>query len=157
MGFGDLLLKPLRNVPVVKEGDDLARLALAALGQSDAQLSEGDVLVFAQKIVSKAEGRSVALDAVTPSPRALALAKETGKDARLVELILSESTDIVRQRKDLLIVRHRLGFTLANAGIDASNVEGEGRVLLLPADPDASAARIRARRCTRAPASIAPS
>ena len=84
------------------------------------------MLVFAQKIVSKAEGRSVALASVTPSARALALAEETGKDPRLVELILRESSEVVRQREGLLIVRHRLGFTLANAGIDASNVDGDG-------------------------------
>ncbi len=143
MNSGELLLKALHGIPAVTESDDLAQLVLSGLERSHERLQEGDVLVFAQKIVSKAEGRSVALASVTPSTRALALAKGTGKDPRLVELILSESREVVRQREDLLIVRHRLGFTLANAGIDASNVDGEGQVLLLPVDPDASAARIR--------------
>jgi coenzyme F420-0:L-glutamate ligase / coenzyme F420-1:gamma-L-glutamate ligase len=107
------------------------------------------VLVLAQKIVSKAEGRQVALDSVTPSAHALELSKETGKDARFVELILNEATEIVRVRSNLIIVRHRLGLVLANAGIDQSNVgDGEGygkeqQVLLLPLDPDASAAGLR--------------
>ena len=144
MNAGALLLKALHGIPAVREGDDLVRLAISGLERSHMYLREGDVLVFAQKVVSKAEGRGVALADVTPSARALALSKETGKDARLVELILSESSEVVRQRPDLLIVRHRLGFTLANAGIDASNVDGGDHVLLLPADPDASAARIRA-------------
>lgn len=143
MNSGDLLLKALRGIPAVSKGDDLAQLALSSLEQSQERLQEGDIVVFAQKIVSKAEGRSVALASVTPCARALALADETGKDARLVELILSESSEVVRKRWGLLIVRHRLGFTLANAGIDASNADGEDRVLLLPADPDVSAARIR--------------
>jgi coenzyme F420-0:L-glutamate ligase/coenzyme F420-1:gamma-L-glutamate ligase len=137
-----LLLKPLRGIPVIQPGADLAQVTLAGLEQSNDGLREGDILVYAQKIVSKAEGRSVNLAGVSPSPRAVALAHETGKDARLVELILQESSEILRRRKGLLIVRHRLGFSLANAGIDASNV-AFGHILLLPEDPDASAARIR--------------
>jgi coenzyme F420-0:L-glutamate ligase/coenzyme F420-1:gamma-L-glutamate ligase len=137
-----LLLKPLRGIPVIQPGADLAQVTLAGLEQSNDGLREDDILVYAQKIVSKAEGRSVNLAGVSPSPRAVALAHETGKDARLVELILQESSEILRRRKGLLIVRHRLGFSLANAGIDASNV-AFGHVLLLPEDPDASAARIR--------------
>ena len=137
-----LLLKPLRGVPAVTPGMDLAQLTLAALASAGEPLRAHDVLVFAQKIVSKAEGRSVELASVTPSARALTVAAQTGKDARLVELVLQESDAILRQREGLLIVRHRLGFSLANAGIDASNVEA-GSVLLLPVDPDASAARIR--------------
>ena len=138
----DLILKPLRGVPAVQRGDDLAQIALAALDESGERLTADDVLVFAQKIVSKAEGRSVDLGTVTPSERACALAAETGKDARLVELILQELSEVLRQRRDLLIVRHRLGFSLANAGIDASNVDGSNHVLLLPIAPDASAGRI---------------
>ena len=137
-----LSLKPLDGIPAVTPGMDLTQIACDGLAQSGERLRAGDVLVFAQKIVSKAEGRSLALARVTPSARALTLAEETGKDARLVELILQESSAILRQREGLLIVRHRLGFSLANAGIDASNVEA-GHVLLLPIDPDASAARIR--------------
>jgi len=139
----DLLLKPLRGVPAIEAGDDLAQVALAALQRSGERLCSDDVLVFAQKIVSKAEGRSIDLASVTPSARALVLAEETGKDARLVELILLESSDVLRHRRDILIVRHRLGFGLANAGIDASNVDRSNHVLLLPVDPDASATRIR--------------
>jgi coenzyme F420-0:L-glutamate ligase/coenzyme F420-1:gamma-L-glutamate ligase len=138
-----LVLTPLSGIPAVRAGDDLAGLAISGIATSGERLQAGDVLVFAQKIVSKAEGRTVDLAAVTPSPRALEVAQVTGKDARLVELILQESTEVVRQRHDRLIVRHRLGFILANAGIDASNVDGGGSVLLLPVDPDASAARIR--------------
>lgn len=144
-----LLLRPLRGVPAIKEGADLAQETLDALDRTGERLGAGDVLVYAQKIVSKAEGRGVALNSVCPSARAIALAEQTGKDARLVELILRESTDVLRQREGLLIVRHRLGLKLANAGIDASNVDA-GHVLLLPLDPDASAARIRGDLRTRA-------
>jgi coenzyme F420-0:L-glutamate ligase/coenzyme F420-1:gamma-L-glutamate ligase len=142
MTSDDLLLKPLRGISAIQQGSDLAQITLAGLEKSNDRLQERDVLVYAQKIVSKAEGRSVSLASVSPSPQAVALAQETGKDARLVELILQESSEILRRRKGLLIVRHRLGFSLANAGIDVSNVE-KGHVLLLPEDPDASAGRIR--------------
>ncbi len=138
-----LVLTPLSGIPAIRAGDDLAAIALSGMAHSGERLQGGDVLVFAQKIVSKAEGRTVHLGTVTPSSRALKLAQQTGKDARLVELILQESTEIVRQRQNLLIVRHRLGFNLANAGIDASNIGGSDNVLLLPLDPDASAARVR--------------
>jgi coenzyme F420-0:L-glutamate ligase/coenzyme F420-1:gamma-L-glutamate ligase len=109
---------------------------------------DGDILIIAQKVVSKAEGRFVDLVEVVPSARALALANEVNKDARLVEVILSESDEVVRHKRDVLIVAHRLGFVMANAGVDQSNVapaaDGE-RVLLLPRDPDASAAALKAR------------
>jgi len=137
-----LVLKSLVDIPAIRAGDDLAQIALAGLARADDRLQSGDVLVFAQKIVSKAEGRTVELAGVTPSERAYELGQQTGIDPRRVELILQESTEVIRQRRDLLIVRHRLGFTLANAGIDASNVD-EGHLLLLPLDPDASATRIR--------------
>jgi coenzyme F420-0:L-glutamate ligase / coenzyme F420-1:gamma-L-glutamate ligase len=139
-----LVLTPLPGIPAIRAGDDLVGIALSGLVRAGERLQANDVLVFAQKIVSKAEGRTVDLMTVAPSARARELAQQTGKDARLVDLILQESTEVVRQRHDLLIVRHRLGFVLANAGIDASNVDGGGSVLLLPLDPDASAARIRA-------------
>jgi coenzyme F420-0:L-glutamate ligase/coenzyme F420-1:gamma-L-glutamate ligase len=106
------------------------------------------VLVVAQKVVSKAEGRFVDLRGVAPSPRAIELAQLTGKDARLVEVILQESRAVVRAAPNVLIVRHRLGFVMANAGVDRSNVDsapGEERVLLLPRDPDAAAAQLRER------------
>ena len=133
----------LPGLPMVRAGDDLAALiqAVGIIPRPD------DVLVVAQKIVSKAEGREVLLAEVTPSARAEELARETGKDARVVELILQESTRVVRARPNLIIVQHRLGHTMANAGIDQSNVapEGEERALLLPLDPDASAAALSAR------------
>lgn len=144
MSSSGLLLRPLPGIPPVVAGDDLADIALAGLDRSDDRLCEGDVLVFAQKIVSKAEGRTADLATVVPSARAIDLAEKTLKDPRLVELILSESSEVLRHRPGVLIVLHRLGLILANAGIDRSNVAGAERALLLPVDPDASAARIRA-------------
>ena len=142
-----LTLHPIPNLPHVEPGDNLAVLLLRAMAAAGLALQDGDVLVVAQKIVSKAEGRFANLADVQPGPRALELARETGKDARLVELILRESEEVSRVAPNLLIVRHRLGFTSANAGIDRSNVpQPEGSqdiVLLLPQDPDASAARLR--------------
>ena len=146
-GPARLELIALVGVPVVAQGDDLAALTLAALARSDLSLQERDVLVVAQKIVSKAEGRMVELHSVVPSERAIALGREVAKDPRLVELILSETKRIVRSGPDVLIVQHRLGFVSANAGVDQSNVgpqDGIERALLLPRDPDASAERLRA-------------
>ncbi len=131
----------------MRSGDDVAALLLQALGRAGLALGDGDVLAVAQKIISKAEGRQVRLAGVTPSARAEELAAVAGKDARLVELILRESTAVSRVAPGVLIVRHRLGFTSANAGIDRSNVQTatgpEEAVLLLPHDPDASAAALR--------------
>ncbi len=125
----------------------MAALLLQALDRAGQTLRDGDVLAVAQKIVSKAEGRQVRLAAVTPSARAEEVAAVVGKDARLVELILRESTAVSRLAPGVLIVRHRLGFTSANAGIDRSNVQThsgeEEAVLLLPLDPDASAVALR--------------
>jgi coenzyme F420-0:L-glutamate ligase/coenzyme F420-1:gamma-L-glutamate ligase len=126
----------------------LPDIILAALDEAGLSLAEGDILVLAQKIVSKAEGRLVNLASVAPSARAVELAGITQKDPRLVELNLQESTEILRARPGTMIVEHRLGFVCANAGIDHSNVRGEGNadedwVLLLPQDPDGSAGRIR--------------
>ena len=143
-----LTLAALRGIGLVRPGDDLAAHIIAALERSGETLGPCDVLVVAQKIVSKAEARYVDLATVTPSARARALAAECDKDPRLVELILAESRRIVRQRPGVLIVEHRLGFVMANAGIDRSNVDpgaGEEPVLLLPRDPDASAERLRQR------------
>ena len=139
-------LLSLPGIPAVQPGDDLAALLLAAVAEAGLGLQDGDVVAVAQKIVSKAEGRAVKLADVRPGREALGVAEKTGKDPRLVELILQESEEISRLREGLLIVRHRLGFTSANAGIDRSNVRQEGEdvtVLLLPEDPDASAARLR--------------
>ena len=157
---GRLELLALPGLPMVKAGDDLAALLAEAYARGRIVPQAGDVLALAQKIVSKAEGRLVELASVTPSPRAVALAAEVQKDPRLVELILSESVRVVRSRPNVLIVEHRLGFVMANAGIDQSNVaavDGVERALLLPQDPDGSAARIRdalGQRLGRIPAVI---
>lgn len=139
---------PLVGLPLVSPGDDLAELIISALGENDLPLVDGDVLVIAQKIVSKAENRLVNLSTVKPSEAALDYARITGKDPRLIELILSESQEVLRLRKQLIIVQHRLGFVCANAGIDHSNVSGPWGeaadwVLLLPQNPDESAECIR--------------
>lgn len=134
------------DFPDVQPGDDLVRLLLRSAQPAGIAFEDGDVLVFAQKIVSKAEGRLVNLAEVRPSEGALELAAQSGKDARVVELILQESEEISRVRPGLIIARHRLGFTSANAGIDRSNVAQTGddeTVVLLPEDPDGSAERIR--------------
>ena len=134
------------RLPEIAPGDDLAGTILAALGESDFALADGDVVVLAQKIVSKAEGRRVALADISPSAEAERLAARCGKEPALVELILRESAEVLRCVPGVLIVRHRLGFVLANAGIDRSNIpRAEDHALLLPADPDASAAALRER------------
>ena len=148
-------LLPVRGIPEIMPGDDLPARLLERLREY--QVADGDILVIAQKIVSKAEGRYVNLAQVTPSQQARQLAGETNKDPRLVELILSESQRVVRHRRDVLIVEHRLGFVHANAGIDHSNLPqdtGSERVLLLPADPDASAAQLHARLSQRLGANL---
>jgi coenzyme F420-0:L-glutamate ligase/coenzyme F420-1:gamma-L-glutamate ligase len=145
--YSQVSLIGLPGIPHVQPGDDLAGLLLAGLGEAGLVLTPGDVVVVTSKLVSKAENRFVDLQTISPSARAAALGRQTHKDPRLVELILRESTHISRVRGEVLIVRHRLGFTLANAGIDHSNVgreDGEW-VLLLPADPDQSACQLRAR------------
>ena len=137
----------LPDLPLIKPGDDLAGLLATAIERRVNHLiTSGDVLVVAQKIVSKAEGRYVDLARVEPSAEAARLARETEKDPRLVQVILDESRRVVRHRPGVLIVEHRLGYVMANAGIDRSNVDpamGEEPVLLLPRDPDASAAALR--------------
>src|SRR5436190_2575734 len=141
-----LTITGLVGVPMVQPGDDLAAITTAAFGATGIVPQDGDVLVVAQKIVSKSEGRIVDVATVTPSERAVALAAETGKDPRFVEVVLSESRRVVRHRPNLIVVEHRLGFVMANAGIDHSNVgpsDGRERVLLLPEDPDGSADRLR--------------
>ena len=140
-----LVLTPLEGLPLVQPGDDLPALVLAALQRQQLVLTNGDVIVLAQKIISKAEGRHRQLDEVKVTPRANELAGEAQKDPRLVQLILEESRAILRARPGLLVVEHRLGFVSANAGIDHSNVsESEDTVLLLPVDADASAEGVRA-------------
>lgn len=138
-----LILTALPGIGEVEPGDDLAGILGAALLRLDAPPPRHAVLVVAQKVVSKAEGRYASLDGVAVSPRAAELAAVTRKDPRVVELVLRESVEVLRARADVLIVRHRLGYVMANAGIDRSNVGGKDRVLLLPADPDASAEALR--------------
>jgi coenzyme F420-0:L-glutamate ligase / coenzyme F420-1:gamma-L-glutamate ligase len=154
-----LQLTALPGFPLVEPGDDLADMVLAALSRSAIRISDGDILVLAQKIVSKAEGRLVNLESITASSQAAELAAQTGKDPRLVELILGESRQVLRTRPGVMIVEHRLGFVCASAGIDHSNVRGPHGapgdwVLLLPADPDASAQRLRARLETASGAQV---
>lgn len=146
MATRSLMLFALSGLPLVRRGDELARLILDAMARDELVLRDGDVIVLAQKIVSKSEGRLVPLAGVQPSDRALELAQKTGKDARLVELVLRESNEVLRFRRDVLVVEHRLGFVMANAGIDMSNVaQDDGEcALLLPENPDASCASLRA-------------
>lgn len=143
-----LVLTPLQGIPLIRPGDDLGDILWRALLKNEIALQAGDILVVAQKIVSKSEGRLVNLREVVPSPQAVELARLTDKDERFVELVLRESRKVLRYRPGTLIVEHRLGFVCANAGIDHSNVEGpygnpEEWVLLLPENPDVSAQRIR--------------
>jgi len=155
-----LILTPLQHIPLIRQGSNLADIVVGALQENKIGLQNNDILVFAQKIISKAEGRAVDLTAVTPSQKAIELAKQTEKDARVVELILQESNEVLRTRPGTIIVEHKLGFVCANAGIDHSNVDspltpGEGQgvrgagdsieewVLLLPTEPDRSAEKLR--------------
>jgi len=140
------------GIPLVRKDDDLVALIGEGLARGGIVPRGGDVFVLAQKIVSKAEGRMVDLATVEPSAKAIELADEIQKDPRLVELILSESVRVVRSRPNVLIVEHRLGFVMANAGIDQSNVaspDGPQQALLLPIDPDGSAEKLRTRLSQR--------
>jgi len=130
------------KLPLIKPGDSVSKAVLKALKDSGRWIEDGDVVVVTEKIVAKAQGRLVALDTVKPSRKAVELARATGKDARIVELILRESRDVLRTGLNLLIVETRQGFVCANAGIDSSNVE-EGLVKLHPLDPDGAAEEIR--------------
>jgi len=134
----------VEGLPEIAQGDDLGRLIAAAATRQGTALSRNDLLVVSQKIVSKSEGRVVQLSAVTPSPRARAVAEELGRDPRLVEVILSESRRIVRQDKGVLIVETRHGWICANAGVDQSNVDAD-TACLLPEDADRSARALRDR------------
>jgi len=138
-----MTLTALPGIPLVKPGDDLAGFILAAAGRVDLTFESGDLLVVAQKVVSKAEGRQVDLTQITPSAEAAELAGRAEKDPRLVEVILSEAKQVLRIRPGVIIVEHRLGFVCANAGVDHSNVGGEDVVLMLPEDPERSATRLR--------------
>jgi coenzyme F420-0:L-glutamate ligase / coenzyme F420-1:gamma-L-glutamate ligase len=143
---GEFSVTALPGIGEIAEGDNLGTIIGDAIERMGLVLRPGDIVVVAQKIVSKAEGRIVALDTVEPSERARELAAITRKDARLVELVLSESAEVMRAVPEVLIVRHRLGHVMANAGIDRSNLvpdDAAPSALLLPVDPDASAAGLR--------------
>lgn len=136
------------GIPRIEPGDDLAGIIVDALTAAGLALENGDIVVIAQKVVSKAEGRYVYLKDVVPSAAARELGEKIGKDARYVEIVLSESDEVVRSWPNVLIVAHRLGFVMANAGVDHSNISqpgGDERVLLLPRDPDGSAATLKTR------------
>jgi coenzyme F420-0:L-glutamate ligase / coenzyme F420-1:gamma-L-glutamate ligase len=142
----DLELRALPHFPLVKCGDDLAELIERSMRDCGLVPKESDIVVVAQKIVSKAQNRIVDLASIAPSSRAVALAQEVGKDPRLVEVILSQSRRVVRAAANVLIVEHLLGYVMANAGVDQSNVapdDSVDRVLLLPENPDACAAELR--------------
>lgn len=145
---GQLVLTALADMPLIRPGDDLVALISAGLRRAGIQLRDGDVVVVAQKIVSKAEGRQVDLSQVEASKEAQELAHQVDKDPRVVELVLAESSKVLRTRPGLLVVEHRLGFVCANAGIDRSNLDPQAiddgdTVLLLPEDPDRSANSLR--------------
>jgi coenzyme F420-0:L-glutamate ligase / coenzyme F420-1:gamma-L-glutamate ligase len=140
-----LELRALPGIGEVRPGCDLADALAGAMAAAGLEPQHQDVLVIAQKAVSKSEGRFVDLAEVEPSARALELARITGKDPRLVEVVLGESVEVLRARPNVLIVRHRLGLVMAQAGVDRSNVPGADRLLLLPLDPDRSATALRDR------------
>lgn len=145
----EMTMRAVPGIPDIEPGDDLRGLLLAALQSAGLTLADGDILVVAQKVVSKAEGRYVRLVDIEPGAEAIGLASELNKDARKVEVILRESDRVVRaarhngRSEGLLITQHRLGFVCANAAIDESNIGRPGSVLLLPEDPDASARELR--------------
>src|SRR5207253_576563 len=146
------------GLPLINPGDDLAAVIVAGLRAAQFELTSADIVVVAQKVVSKAENRYVELKHLQPSSSAQDLAEKTGKDPRYVQAVLSESSEVERVRSNVLIVAHRLGFVMANAGIDQSNIEhavGEERVLLLPSDPDGSAAALKSRFDAAFSASVA--
>lgn len=146
MSVTPVSLFALPGVPLIEPGDNLAQILAGALRESEIGLRDGDVLVIAQKIVSKAEGRYVQLQTIEPSARAIEIAGRTGKDPRYVEVVLSESEDIVKVGLHVVVAAHKLGFVMANAGIDESNIRHEAdadRVLLLPRDPDGAARRLK--------------
>ncbi|RLF19107.1 MAG: coenzyme F420-0:L-glutamate ligase [Thermoprotei archaeon] len=136
----------LKGFPDVKKGDDIGKLIVEIARKNGVELMDGDVVIVAQKIVSKAEGRIVDLDKIVPSKTAYELGEKLGKDPRLVEVVLRECREVLKAESGHLIVLTRHGLVCANAGVDASNVDGSGiRVSLLPIDPDESARRIRKR------------
>ena len=136
----------LEDIPLINQGDNLVEIILKALEKNKVSLNDGDILVIAQKIISKSEGRYAFLNEISPSKEAKDLANKTDKDPRLVQLILNESREVIRYKKGVIVVENNLGLIHANAGIDRSNLESDNenpRVLLLPVDPDKSATEIK--------------
>ena len=140
-----LQIMPLNQLPLLKEGDDLAGIIVSRARQMGVGIRNRDLVVIGQKAVSKAEGRIIDASHVTPSVRATKIAKKTGKSPGFVEIVLRESSKVLRADKDAFIVRTKRGATCLNAGVDKSNVKGDSRYALLPQDPDASARRMRKR------------
>lgn len=153
----NISIQGIPGIPLIKPYDDLTTIVLDAATQAGITLQQGDVLVISSKVVSKAEDRLVDLRTIQPSEQALQVAQETGKDPRLVELVLQQSIEISRKAFGVLVTRHRLGFVSANAGIDQSNIgaNSEDFALLLPDNPDHSAALIRDRLCELAGVDLA--
>ncbi len=144
--MNQITFSAIPNIPLIKPNDDLAQIVFDRMRAAELRLQDDDVVVFAQKVVSKSEGRLVRLADVKPSARAREVAAITEHDPRLIEIILSESNEILKLRKGLIIVEQRTGFICANAAVDRSNVEPDGKeivVSLLPLDPDESARRLR--------------
>lgn len=141
---GKISIIPLSNLPLIGKGDDLVDIIIDGLDDVGEKLQDNDILVLSQKIVSKAEGNTVDLNEVIPSREALELAREVGKDPRLIHLILQESKRIVRKSYGVLIMEHKRGWICADAGVDFSNMPGSC-VSLLPEDPDRTAESIRKR------------
>ena len=135
----------LEGLPLIKAGDDLASLIISAAKNNSVEIEDGDTLVIAQKVISKAEDRVVQLDTVEPSEKALEIAKKTGRNPRLVELVLRESKRFLKASRQILIVEDQREIVNINAGIDKSNVKGANRYALLPEDPDKSARQLRSR------------
>lgn len=138
-----LHLYALSTLPEIQPGDDLARLIAEAIRREGVIVQENSVLIAAQKIISKAEGAVVDLCTITPSKRALSFAKTHNKDPRFIELVLSQSKQLFRVERGIIIAKTHHGFVCANAGIDRSNVPGKEQATLLPQNPDRSAARLR--------------
>jgi coenzyme F420-0:L-glutamate ligase/coenzyme F420-1:gamma-L-glutamate ligase len=142
-------ISAIPGIPEIDSGDDLAQIILASLDRAQMNLEEGDILIVAQKVVSKAEGRLVSLDTVTPSQEALTLAQQVNKDPRKIEVILRESSRVVRavkradDQEGIVITEHNLGFVCANSAVDESNCAQQDTLILLPVDPDLSARKLR--------------
>ena len=142
----NLELLAIENIPLIEPGDDLVSILIQTIKEEKIKLRRGDILVIAQKVVSKSENRYAYLNDVTPSSEAIRIAKNSDKDPKLVQLILNESIKVIRQGRGVIVVENKLGFIHANAGIDKSNIESDTdnpKVLLLPKDPDNSALKIK--------------